>query len=63
VTLPSIPTAFSALAMSASVNVGFLLPSPLENDQGVLVGDDRLKNHITNYYKDLFGPQRTQISP
>jgi len=42
--------------MSASVNVGFLLPSPLENDQGVLVGDDRLKNHITNYYKDLFGP-------
>jgi mannosylglycoprotein endo-beta-mannosidase len=28
----------------------------LEDDQGVVVGDDRLKSHITNYYKDLFGP-------
>jgi mannosylglycoprotein endo-beta-mannosidase len=27
----------------------------LENDQGVVVGDDCLKSHITNYYKNLFG--------
>jgi hypothetical protein len=27
----------------------------LEDDQGVVVGDDCLKIHITNYYKNLFG--------
>jgi hypothetical protein len=27
----------------------------LENDQGAVVGDDCLKSHITNYYKNLFG--------
>jgi mannosylglycoprotein endo-beta-mannosidase len=27
----------------------------LENDQGVVVGDDCLKSHTTNYYKNLFG--------
>jgi mannosylglycoprotein endo-beta-mannosidase len=27
----------------------------LENDQGVVVGDDCLKSHITNNYKNLFG--------
>jgi hypothetical protein len=27
----------------------------LEDDQGVVVGDDCLKTHITNYYKNLFG--------
>jgi mannosylglycoprotein endo-beta-mannosidase len=28
----------------------------LEDDQGIMVGDDCLKSHITNYYKNLFGP-------
>jgi mannosylglycoprotein endo-beta-mannosidase len=27
----------------------------LENDQGVVIGDDHLKSHITTYYKDIFG--------
>jgi hypothetical protein len=27
----------------------------LENDQGVVIGDDHLKSHITTYYKELFG--------
>jgi hypothetical protein len=27
----------------------------LENDQGVIVGDEQLKTHITQYYKNLFG--------
>jgi len=35
----------------------------LEDDQGVVVGDDRLKRHITNYYKSLFGsPEQSEIS-
>ena len=28
----------------------------LENDQGRVIGVDQLKSHITNYYKNLFGP-------
>jgi mannosylglycoprotein endo-beta-mannosidase len=35
----------------------------LENDQGVVVGDDCLKIHITNYYKNLFGHLRPLVSP
>jgi hypothetical protein len=27
----------------------------LEDDQGVVFGDDCVKTHITNYYKNLFG--------
>ena len=27
----------------------------LENDQGVVIGDDQLKSHITQFYKNLFG--------
>ena len=27
----------------------------LENDQGVVIGDDQLKKHITQFYKNLFG--------
>jgi hypothetical protein len=27
----------------------------LENDQGVIIGDEQLKSHITQYYKNLFG--------
>ena len=27
----------------------------LENDQGVVIGDEQLKSHITQYYKNLFG--------
>jgi mannosylglycoprotein endo-beta-mannosidase len=35
----------------------------LEDDQGVVVGDDCLKSHITNYYKDLFGqPEASGVS-
>jgi mannosylglycoprotein endo-beta-mannosidase len=35
----------------------------LENDQGVVVGDDCLKSHITNYYENLFGtPEASGIS-
>ena len=35
----------------------------LEDDQGVVVGDDCLKSHITNYYKSLFGsPEQSEIS-
>jgi mannosylglycoprotein endo-beta-mannosidase len=35
----------------------------LENDQGVVVGDDCLKSHITNYYKNLFGtPEASGIT-
>ena len=29
----------------------------LENDQGVVIGDAQLKSYITQFYKDLFGPQ------
>lgn len=28
----------------------------LEQDDGVIVGDDHLKIYITNYYKGIFGP-------
>jgi hypothetical protein len=28
----------------------------LEQDEGVIVGDDNLKHYITDYYKTLFGP-------
>jgi hypothetical protein len=35
----------------------------LEDDQGVVVGDDCLKCHITNYYKNLFGqPEASGVS-
>jgi mannosylglycoprotein endo-beta-mannosidase len=35
----------------------------LEDDQGVVVGDDCLKRHITNYYKNLFGePEASGVS-
>jgi hypothetical protein len=35
----------------------------LEDDQGIVVGDDCLKSHITNYYKDLFGqPEASGVS-
>jgi hypothetical protein len=35
----------------------------LEDDQGVVVGDDCLKRHITNYYKNLFGqPKASGVS-
>jgi len=35
----------------------------LEDDQGVVVGDDCLKSHITNYYKSFFGsPEQSEIS-
>jgi len=35
----------------------------LENEHGVLVGDDQLKTHITHYYKGLFGsPEEAHIS-
>jgi hypothetical protein len=27
----------------------------LENDQGVMIGDEHIKSHITQYYKGLFG--------
>ena len=27
----------------------------LENDQGIVIGDDQLKSHITQFYKNLFG--------
>jgi hypothetical protein len=35
----------------------------LEDDQGVVVSVDRLKSHITNYYKTLFGTQNRWRSP
>jgi hypothetical protein len=28
----------------------------LEQEEGTIVGDDNLKNYITDYYKGLFGP-------
>jgi hypothetical protein len=35
----------------------------LEYDNGVIVSFDRLKSHITNYYKNLFGiPEQTDIA-
>jgi len=35
----------------------------LENDQGVVVGDDQLKSHITQFYKNLFGtPHVSEIT-
>jgi hypothetical protein len=35
----------------------------LEEDNGVAVSSDRLKCHITNYYKNLFGdPEQTEIT-
>ena len=35
----------------------------LENDQGVVVGDDQLKSHITQFYKNLFGtPNVSEIT-
>jgi hypothetical protein len=35
----------------------------LENDQGVLIGDEHIKSHITHYYKGLFGsPEVSGIS-
>ena len=35
----------------------------LENDQGVVVGDDQLKSHITQFYKNLFGtPDVSEIT-
>jgi mannosylglycoprotein endo-beta-mannosidase len=35
----------------------------LENDQGVMIGDELIKSHITQYYKGLFGsPEVSGIS-
>ena len=35
----------------------------LENDHGVIVGDEQMKIHITQYYKSLFGsPEDSHIS-
>jgi hypothetical protein len=35
----------------------------LEDDQGVVVSVDRLKSHITNYYKTLFGtPEQMEVA-
>jgi hypothetical protein len=35
----------------------------LEDDHGVVVSFDRLKSHITNYYKNLFGiPEKAEIA-
>jgi mannosylglycoprotein endo-beta-mannosidase len=35
----------------------------LKDDNGVVVNSGRLKCHITNYYKNLFGvPQQTEIT-
>ena len=35
----------------------------LENDQGVVIGDDQLKKHITQFYKNLFGtPDVSEIT-
>jgi hypothetical protein len=35
----------------------------LEDDNGVVINSDRLKCHITNYYKNLFGiPEQTEIT-
>jgi hypothetical protein len=35
----------------------------LEDDQGVVVIVDRLKSHIINYYKNLFGtPEQTEVT-
>jgi mannosylglycoprotein endo-beta-mannosidase len=35
----------------------------LEDDNGVVVTSDRIKCHITNYYKNLFGvPEQTEIT-
>ena len=35
----------------------------LENDQGVVVGDDQLKSHITQFYKNLFEtPDTSEIT-
>jgi hypothetical protein len=35
----------------------------LEDDNGVAISSDRLKCHITNYYKNLFGiPEQTEIT-
>jgi len=35
----------------------------LENDQGVVIGDDQLKKHITQFYKNLFGsPEVSEIT-
>jgi len=35
----------------------------LENDQGAVVGDDQLKSHITQFYKNLFGtPDMSKIT-
>ena len=28
----------------------------LEQEEGIIVGDENLKNYITEYYKGLFGP-------
>jgi hypothetical protein len=33
----------------------------LEDDSNIISGDAQLKEHITNYYKNLFGP--SEISP
>jgi len=35
----------------------------LENDQGIVIGDDQLKSHITQFYKNLFGsPNASEIT-
>jgi hypothetical protein len=34
----------------------------LNQDEGIIEGQDHFKSYITNYYKNLFGPQRRVIS-
>ena len=33
----------------------------LEQEDGIIRGDVQLKNYITNYYKDLFGPAEVNL--
>jgi hypothetical protein len=33
----------------------------LEQDEGLIVGEDNLKTYITNYYKVLFGPPESNL--
>jgi hypothetical protein len=50
--------------LKGDANTRFLhLVARLEDDNGVAVSSDRLKCHITNYYKNLFGiPEQTEIT-
>ena len=35
----------------------------LESDGGLIAGDDKLLEHATNYYKNLFGPAEGNCIP